>query len=694
MKKFKVEQIRNLVLLGHGGCGKTMLAEAMLFSTKAVDRFGKVDDGTSTMDHDPEEVKRKISIASAIAPLEYKEHKVNLIDTPGFFDFIGEVKRAVRAADSACIVVCAVSGVEVGTDKAWNYADAENLARFIVVNKMDRENADFDGAVKALREQLGKNIIPLQIPIGAAEKFQGVVDILKNQALMMEGGKVVEKPIPSEIIPAIEEFKTMLMEAVAETDDDLLTKYLDGQTLTQEEIQIGARKGTISGKLVPVLACSSLKQIGIPNILDVAVGFLPSPADRGEGIGINPITKGEEKRKPSDSDPFSALVFKTMADPFVGKLTLFKVFSGVIKSDSQVFNASKGVAERIGQLFMIKGKTQEPVTELGAGDIGAVAKLQETFTNNSLCDKDKPIVFNPIQFPKPKFSLAVEPKAKGDEDKIGTGLARLTEEDLTFEVYKDKITHEIIASGIGDLHIEIITSKLHKKFGVDVTLKTPKISYKETIKGTVKAEGKHKKQSGGRGQYGHVWLEMSPLSAGSGFEFVDKIFGGSVPRNYIPAVEKGLHESLEKGVLAGYPVIDIRVTLYDGSYHPVDSSEMAFKIAASLGFKKGFMEAKPILLEPVMRMEVVVPEEDMGDIIGDLNKKRGKILGMERDGRSQVVKALAPQSELAKYAIDLRSMTQGRGEFSMEFDHYDEVPPHQAEAIIAEAKKHMVVEEE
>ncbi len=694
MKKFKVEQIRNLVLLGHGGCGKTMLAEAMLFSTKAVDRFGKVDDGTSTMDHDSEEAKRKISISTAIAPLEYKDHKVNLMDTPGFFDFVGEVKSAVRAADSACIVVCAVSGVEVGTEKAWNYADEENLARFIVVNKMDRENADFDGAVKALREQLGKNIIPLQIPIGAADKFQGVVDILKNQAFLIEGGKAVEKPIPSEIIPAIEEYKTMLMEAVAETDDDLLAKYLDGQTLTQEEIQIGARKGTISGKLVPVLACSSLKQIGIPNILDVAVGFLPSPADRGEVTAINPMTKGEEKRKPSDSDPFSALVFKTMADPFVGKLTLFKVFSGVIKSDSQVFNASKGAMERIGQLFMIKGKTQEPVTELGAGDIGAVAKLQETFTNNTLCDKDKPIVFNPIQFPKPKLSLAVEPKAKGDEDKIGTGLARLTEEDPTFEVYKDKITHEIIASGIGDLHIEIITSKLHKKFGVDVTLKTPKISYKETIKGTVKAEGKHKKQSGGRGQYGHVWLEMSPLPAGSGFEFVDKIFGGSVPRNYIPAVEKGLHESLEKGVLAGYPVIDIRVTLYDGSYHPVDSSEMAFKIAASLGFKKGFMEAKPILLEPVMRMEVVVPEEDMGDIIGDLNKKRGKILGMERDGRSQVVKALAPQSELAKYAIDLRSMTQGRGEFSMEFDHYDEVPPHQAEAIIAEAKKHMVVEEE
>ncbi|HBE78637.1 MAG TPA: elongation factor G [Firmicutes bacterium] len=694
MKKFKVEQIRNLVLLGHGGCGKTMLAEAMLFSTKMIDRFGKVDDGTSTMDHDPEEIKRKISISTAIAPIEYKEHKVNLIDTPGFFDFVGEIKGAIRAADSACIVVCAVSGVEVGTEKAWSYAEEQNLARIIVVNKMDRENADFDGAVTALREKLGNNIIPVQIPIGAADKFQGVVDILKNKAFMVEGGKMAEKPVPADLAAAIEEYKTMLMEAVAETDDDLLTKYLDGQTLTAEELLIGARKGTISGKLIPVLACSSLKQIGIPNILDVSVDFLPSPADRGEALGINPNSKGEEKRKPADNEPFSALVFKTMADPFVGKLTIFKVSSGVIKSDSQVFNANKGAMERIGQLFAIKGKTQEAVSELGAGDIGAVAKLQDTFTGHTLCDKDKPITFEAIHFPKPKLSLAVEPKAKGDEDKIGTGLTRLTEEDPTFEVHKDTVTHEIIASGMGDLHIEIITSKLHKKFGVDVTLKTPKISYKETIKGTVKSEGKHKKQSGGRGQYGHVWLELSPLPSGTGFEFVDKIFGGSVPRNFIPAVEKGIHEALEKGVIAGYPVVDVRVTLYDGSYHPVDSSEMAFKIAASLGFKKGFMEAKPILLEPIMRVEVIVPEEYMGDVIGDLNKKRGKILGMEPDGRNQTVKALAPQTELAKYAIDLRSMTQGRGDFKLEFDHYEEVPSHQAEVIIAEAKKHMVEEEE
>ena len=694
MKKYKVDQIRNLILLGHGGCGKTMLAEAMLFSTKAVDRFGKVDDGTATLDHDPEEVKRKISISTGIAPLEYKDHKVNILDTPGFFDFVGEVKGAIRAADAACIVACAVSGVEVGTEKAWGYAEELKLPRIVAINKMDRENANFGNVVRALREKFGSSIIPVQVPIGAADKFQGVVDILTNKAYFLEGGKMIEKPVPADLAATVEEYKGMLVESVAETDDDLLNKYLEGQELSPEELLSGARKGTVSGQLVPVLAVSSLKLIGITNMLDVVTEFLPSPADRGVVTGINPNTKEEEQRQPAEGQPFSALVFKTMADPFVGKLTLFRVFSGVIKSDSQVYNAVKGANERIGQLFIIKGKTQEPTPELSAGDIGAVAKLQETFTGHTLCEKDKPIVLPQIEFPHPKLSLAVEPKAKGDEDKIGNGLARLTEEDPTFAVRKDTVTHEIVASGMGDLHIEVITSKLHKKFGVEVTLKTPKVSYKETIKGTVKAEGKHKKQSGGRGQFGHVWLELSPLPSGSGFEFVDKIFGGAVPRNYIPAVEKGLVECMERGVLAGNPVVDVRVTLYDGSYHAVDSSEMAFKIAASLGFKKGFMEAKPILLEPILRVEVRVPEEYMGDIIGDLNKKRGKILGMEPDGKFQIVKALAPQVELAKYAIDLRSMTQGRADFNFEFDHYEEVPAHQAEAIIAEAKKHMTEEEE
>ncbi len=694
MKKYKVEQIRNVVFLGHGGCGKTMLAEAMLFSTKAIDRFGKVDDGTAAMDYDPEEIKRKISISTAVAPLEYRDHKVNLLDTPGFFDFVGEVKGAIRATDAACIVACAVSGVEVGTEKAWSHAEEQGLSRIVVINKMDRENANFDNTVKALRDRFGTNLIPLLIPVGAADKFQGVVDILKNKAFVWEGGKMSEKPVPGDLSDSIEEYRMMLTEAAAETDDDLLNKYLEGQELTHDELLVGVRKGVVAGRIVPVLAGSALKQIGIANILDIIADFLPSPADRGELSGETPNSKAEEKRKPADNEPFSALVFKTMADPFVGKLTLFRVLSGTFKSDSQIFNASKGVGERVGQLFILRGKTQEPASELGAGDIGAVAKLQETFTGHTLCDKDKPIVYEPIDFPKPKLSLAVEPKAKGDEDKIGTGLARLTEEDPTFEVRKDTVTHEIVASGMGDLHIEVITSKLHKKFGVEVTLKAPKIAYKETIKGTVKVEGKHKKQSGGRGQFGHIWVEMSPLPAGTGFEFVDKIFGGAVPRNYIPAVEKGMVEAMEKGVLAGYPVVDVRVTLVDGSYHPVDSSEMAFKIAAHLAFKKGFMEAKPILLEPIMNVVVRTPEEFMGDIIGDLNKKRGKILGMEPDGKYQTVKALAPQAELTKYAIDLRSMTQGRADFSVTFDHYEEVPAHQAEAIIAEAKKHMTEEEE
>lgn len=689
MKRYNVEQIRNLVLLGHGGCGKTMLAEALLYSVKAIERFGKVDDGTSTMDYDPEEVKRKISIGTSIAPLEYKDTKVNILDTPGFFDFVGEVKGALRAADAAVIVVCAVSGVEVGTDKAWGYTEEHNKPRVIVVNKMDRENANFDGAVNAMRERFGTSVIPVQIPIGAAEKFQGVVDVLRNKAYVMEGGKMVEKPVPADLAAKVDEYKMMLVESVAETDDDLLTKYLDGQELTAEELLSGARKGTINGQLVPVLAVSSLKNIGITNLLDVVTEFLPSPVDRGEVSGV----QEGQTRKPSDTEPFSALVFKTMADPFVGKLTLFRVFSGVIKSDSQVFNSSKGKNERIGQLFIIKGKTQEPTTELGAGDLGGVAKLQDVYTGDTLCDKDKQIVFPTIEFPKPKLSLAVEPKAKGDEEKIGAGLARLTEEDPTFQVVKDPVTHEFVASGMGDLHIEVITSKLHKKFGVDVNLKAPKIAYKETIKGSTKVEGKHKKQSGGRGQFGHVWLELNPLPGGT-FEFVDKIFGGSVPQNYRPAVEKGVRETMEKGVLAGYPVVDVQVVLYDGSYHPVDSSEMAFKIAASMAFKKGFIDAKPVLLEPIFSVEVRTPEEYMGDVIGDLNKKRGKILGMEPDGRYQVVRALAPQAELTKYAIDLRSMTQGRADFSVNFDHYEEVPSHQAEAIIAEAKKNMADEEE
>lgn len=689
-----MDKLRNVVLIGHGGCGKTMLSEALLYQTKAIDRFGKVDDGTATMDHDPEEIKRKISINTSLAPCEFRDCKVNLLDTPGFFDFAGEVKSAVRVADAAIVVVCAVSGLEVGAEKTWNYANEQNLPRLVVVNKMDRENANFDGVLTALRSRFGNTVIPAQIPIGSAETFSGVVDIVHKKAYKTEGGKMQEIEIPAELSGKIDEYCQWLMESVAETDDDLLAKYLEGEELTEEEIQTGYRKGTLNGKIVPVLCCSSLKMIGIQQVLDTVIDALPSPADRPIVPGTLPNSEQVEERAISDDGPFSALVFKTMADPFVGKLTLFKVYSGVLKSDSHAWNANRGVSERIGSILLIKGKHQEAVPEVGAGDIAAVAKLQETGTGETLCLKEKPIVLPGINFPKPKFSMAVEPKAKADVDKISMGLTRLMEEDPTFKTVKDTVTHEQIVSGLGDMHLSVITSKLHKKFGVDVNLKTPKLPYKETIRGHADVEGKHKKQSGGRGQYGHIKIKMDPLPAGGGFQFVDEIFGGSVPREYIPAVEKGLHEILHEGVVAGYPVVDVKVTLYDGSYHDVDSSEMAFKIAAHLAFKKGFMEAKPILLEPIMNITVTVPDEFMGDVIGDLNKKRGKIMGMEPEDGLQVVKAQAPLAELFKYAIDLRSMTQGRGEFAMEFDHYEEVPAHNAELIIAEHKKHTEEEKE
>ena len=682
LKSFSVDKIRNVVFVGHGGSGKTMLAEAILYNTKSIERFGQVDDGTSVMDHDPEEIKRKISINTSIAPVEFTGHKINLLDTPGFFDFVGEVKSGIRVADAGIVVVCAVGGLEVGTEKVWSYLDERNLPRIIFINKMDRENANFHQVLQALKTQFGQRVIPLQIPIGAAESFKGIVDIITGKAYI--GGNEAE--IPAELKDEAEEYYHLLIEAAAETDDDLLTKYLEGEELTKEEILNGFRKGTMTNQIIPVLCGSALKNEGINHLLEKIVESLPSPAEIQPEIAINSRTNEEIEVKAETSAPTSALVFKTMADPFVGKLTLFRVYSGMVKSDSSFWNASRNQEERVGQLFLIKGKTQTAVSALGAGDIGAVAKLQVTTTNDTLSSKEVPLLLKGLDFPKPKLTMAVVPKSKGDEDKIGSGLSRLLDEDPTIKIEKDATTNELLLSGLGDLHLEVITSKLQKKFGTEVELKDPKIPYKETIKGAIKVEGKHKKQSGGRGQYGHVWIEIEPLPAGGGFEFVDKIFGGAVPRQYIPAVEKGLRETLEEGVLAGYPVVDIKVTLYDGSYHSVDSSEMAFKIAASMAFKKGFMDAKPVLLEPIMNVTVTVSDEYMGDIIGDLNKKRGRILGMDPQDGFQVIKAQAPLSEMFKYSIDLRSMTQGRGDFIMEFDHFEEVPSNQVEEIIASSK--------
>jgi len=687
MKRYDIDRIRNLGLISHGGAGKTSLAEAMLYDSGTVDRLGRVDDGNATMDFDPEEIKRKMSISTGIAPCEWKGYKINIVDTPGYFDFVGEVRAALRVVDGAVLLVDAVAGVEVGTELFWGFTEEYNVPAIVFINKMDRENASFEKTLESLRKSLGKPVIPLQIPIGAEASFSGVVDIVKGKAYKFDGRNVVEIDIPEELSSKVAEFREPLIEAAAETDDELIMKFLEGEPLTDEEITQGLRKGVMGRKFVPVLLGSATRNIGAQLLMDAVVAYLPSPQDAGEVKGTHPRTSAEQTRKPSVDQPFSALVFKTMADPYVGKLTVFRVYSGVLKSDSHTYNSSKDREERIGQLFVMKGKQQEPIPEVWAGDLAAVAKLQDTSTGDTLCDAANLIVFPQIKFPAPVYSVAVLPKSKGDEEKIGTGLARLTEEDPTFRVEKNTQTLQTIISGMGDMHLDVITDRLKRKFGVEVTLETPKVPYKETIRGTAKVEGKHKKQTGGRGQYGHVFLEVEPLEPGKEFEFVDKIFGGAVPKQYIPAVEKGVREAMQEGVMAGYPVTDVRVTLVDGSYHTVDSSEMAFKIAASMAFKKACQQASPILLEPVMRVEVTVPEQFMGDVMGDLNKKRGKILGMEPHGSHQIIRALVPLAEMSKYAIDLRSITQGRGIFSMEFASYEEVPYNVAQEIIAQAKK-------
>lgn len=677
MKEYSTSMLRNVALVSHGGAGKTSLAEAMLFTAGAIERLGRTEEGNTTMDFDPEEIRRKVSINTSVAPVEWDGHKINIIDTPGYFDFVGEVKAALAVADSVLVLVDAVSGVEVGTEIVWRYATEANKPRIIVINKMDRENANFNKALESCRSSFGKGVVPVALPIGQEASFKGIVDVVT--------GSSRDCDVPADVKSALEEYRTQLIEAAAESDDELLTKYLDGNELTPEEIWSGLKKGMLEGKVFPVVCASGFKNLGVKTIMDLIIKLLPSPCEVGEVTGKAP-DGSDVRRKVSVDEPFSAFVFKTMADPYVGRLNLFKVLSGVFSSDSRVFNASKQKEERIGQLYMVKGKQQEPVDKIVAGDIGAVAKLSVTTTGDTLCDHSSPVLYPGIEFPEPIYSVAVQPKAKGDEEKISSGLARLMEEDPTIRVERNQETLQTILSGMGELHLDVVTEKLKRKFGVEVTLDIPKVPYRETIKGTAKAEGKHKKQTGGRGQYGHVFLELEPL-ADKEFEFVDKIFGGAVPKQYIPAVEKGVREAMQEGVLAGYPVTNIRVTLYDGSYHPVDSSEMAFKIASSMAFKKGCLEANPVLLEPIMSVEVIVPEAFMGDVMGDLNKKRGRILGMETRGNNQVIRALVPLAEMRRYAIDLRSITQGRGIYSMKFDHYEEVPQNVAEVIIEEAKK-------
>ena len=677
MENYQSGQIRNVVLLSHNGAGKTSLSEAMLFQSKAITRLGKVDDGATTSDYDPEEVKRKISLNTSLLPLEWNKTKINILDAPGYADFVGEVKAALRVAEGAVIVVCAASGVEVGTELVWKYAEDKGVPRILFVNKTDRENADFFKTLEQLETTFGRKCVPIQLPIGSESSFEGVLDLITTKP----------SDAPSNLADKVAAFRDKLAEAAAETDDDLIAKYLEGEELTEEELRRGLRAGTTEGKVVPVMVGSALQNKGVTELMDAICSYLPSPKDKGKITARNPQAQQEEAMDPEDAAPLSALVFKTTADPYVGKLTYLRVYSGAINSDSSVWNANKNRAERIGQLYRIRGKAQEPVSRIAAGDIGAVAKLAETGTSDTLCNKEHPLILEAIEFPLTAMSVAVYPKTKADLDKMGAALTKLSEEDSTISVHKDPVTAETVLSGMGEAHFDVAVEKIKRKFGVELKIDTPKIPYKETITVPVKAEYKHKKQTGGHGQYGHVLLQLEPLPRGTGSEFGAKVVGGSVPKNYIPAVEKGVNEALNEGVLAGYPVTDLKVKLYDGSYHSVDSSDIAFKLASSHAVRKGVSEGQPVLLEPIVNIQVTIPDSFTGDVMGDLNGKRAKVLGMTPGGGINVIDAQVPLAEMLRYAIDLRSITQGRGGYTMEFSHYEEVPQHVTQRIIAASKK-------
>ncbi len=688
MKPYPLDRIRNVAVVGHGGTGKTTLVEGMLFAAKAIDRLGRVEDGTTTTDFDQEEVRRRHTINASLAPLEWREHKVNLIDTPGYPDFVAEMVAPLRVCEGALVVVDAVAGVEVQTERAWAFAEEGSVSRLIVVNRVDRENASFPRTAERLVQRFGKRVVPLQIPVGAESGFHGVVDLLHMQAHLWNGGEMSSGEVPAELAEEAAAARERLIEAAAESDDALVEKYLEGGTLTQEELVAGLHAGVRAGTLVPVLAAAGARGVGVAPLLDAVVELLLSPAESPRVTGEAP-RGGEASRDATADAPLAALVFKTMADPYVGKLSYFRVYAGRLVSDSQVYNVNRDAPERIGTLYYLRGKHQEATAQIPAGDIGAVAKLAQTETGDTLSAKEAPIKLAPIQFPKPAMRLAIEPKSRADEDKLGAALHRLAEEDPTVTVRRDAELKQTVLSGMGDSHLEIIADRLKRKFGVEVTLTTPKVAYRETIKRKGGAQGRYVKQTGGRGQYGVCELEVEAMPRGGGFEFVDEIFGGAIPNQFIASVEKGVRKSLEEGVLAGYPVVDVRVRLTDGKYHPVDSSDIAFQIAGSMAFKEAATQAQVVLLEPIMDLAVRVPEEIMGDIIGDLNAKRARIAGMDTQGDgTTVVRAQIPQAEALRYASDLRSITGGRGSFEMDFSHYEEVPGHVAERVVAEAKKH------
>ncbi|MBI5191485.1 MAG: elongation factor G [Nitrospirae bacterium] len=695
MKEYAVENMRNVAVVSHGGAGKTTLVEAMLYLAKATDRFGKVDDGNTVTDFEPEEIARKSSISSAAAFFEWNNRKVTVVDTPGYINFIEDAKGCMRAVEAAVVIISPISGIKAETERVWEYANEFGLPRIIYVSKLDKERSDFKMVMAQLHKGFCKEATNIHLPIGDEADFRGIVDLLKMKALIFDPnniGKYKEEEIPIDLANEAEECRGRMVEKVAESDDVLIEKYLETGELSDDEIIQGLRAGCISGKIVPVLCGATTKGIGVTQLMDMINLTFPNPAEKAAADppkGVDPNTGKEVVRRLDASEPFSAIVFKTIADPFAGKLSLFRVMSGQVKSDSNVYNANHDKEERIGQVFYLMGKKQVAAQVLKAGEIGAVAKLKDTVTGDTLCDKAAPIKYEPIKYMEPVMSFAIEPRNKGDEDKISLGLTRLLEEDPTLRFTRNVQTHEMILSGMGQTHLEVTAERLKRKFGTEIVMKTPRIPYKETIKGTTKVQGKHKKQSGGRGQYGDTWIEIEPIQGGDGFEFVDKIVGGAIPRQYIPAVEKGIHEAMHEGVIAGYPVVGVRVTLYDGSYHDVDSSEMAFKIAGSVGFKKGVLECKPTLLEPIMNVTVVMPEDTMGNVIGDLNSRRGKVQGMTASGMNQKVTASVPLAEMLSYAPTLNSLTSGRGLYTMEFDHYEEVPAHLAQKIIEEGKSRM-----
>jgi len=679
---FEPGKIRNVVMLSHSSAGKTSLAEAMLFDAGAINRLGSVTDGTTTSDFDPSEIKRQISINLSLLPCQWKDCKLNLLDTPGYPDFVAEVREGLAVSEAAVIVVCAVSMVEVGTEQVWKYTTEAKLPRLIFVNKMDRDNANFFNTLKDIQSKLGARCLPLQLPIGSQKDFQGVVDLVTRKAYT--GNPLKETEAPASLKNDIDSYREKLVEAVVEVDDELITKYLEGEEISEEQIHRCIKEATRLGKLVPVLLGSALKNVAITPLMDSIHDYLPSPAERGKVTATNASKGTEEDVEPVPGAPISAFVFKTTNAPRVGKYSYFRVYSGTLSSNSQVWNVNKSTTERIGQLFVLRGKTQDPTPQLSAGDIGAVAKLASTATCDTLGSKEHPLKFAPIEFPPPLLSMAVHPKARGDLDKMSTVLPKICEEDFTLKVQREADIGEILLWGMGETHLDVAAEKIATKFGVEVTLQRPKVPYKETINTKTEAEYKHKKQTGGHGQYGHVVLELEPLPRGTGFEFTEKVVGGAVPRNYIPAVEKGVNEGRMEGILAGYPVVDVRVTLVDGSSHPVDSSDMAFKIAAAQALKKGLTEAQPVLLEPIVNMTITVPDTLTGDIISDLNTKRGRVLGMNPGNGVNEIQAQAPLAEVQRYAMDIRSMTQGRGTFTIEFSHYEEVPAQIAQKIVAQ----------